>query len=283
MQQLQYNMDDNQTLLISGVEEIGVILRETSLSVSEIFEKISSEMAKLQGDSILLGEVSTGLMAKFSSFQEEFPHFIREIENYSDFMMETLKSYQKTDNEIESKVKENLNTQLEQLTKAGVLAGMGVLTTTTSLYDVDSKGDVDLKQVSPALSVKMSQLVDECKKEGIDIRVTADLRSVEEQNRLYDSGRTDDGSIVTNAKGEEYESSHQWGTAFDVAIQGSNPYDKEKLARVGEIGKSLGLEWGGDFKEIPDMPHFELPQSEAIKEQYQNPSEFADQWFDEIL
>ena len=92
MKQLQYSMDDQQTLLISGVEDIGVILRETSLSVSEIFETISSEMAKLQGDSILLGEVSTGLMAKFSTFQEEFPHFIREIENYSDFMMETLKS-----------------------------------------------------------------------------------------------------------------------------------------------------------------------------------------------
>jgi len=31
------------------------------------------------------------------------------------------------------------------------------------------------------------------------------------------------------------------------------------------------------------MPHFELPQSEAIKGQYQNPAEFADQWLDETL
>ena len=277
-------MDDKQTLIISGVEEIGVTLREISLSVSEILKTVSSEMAKLQGESILLGEVSTGLLAKFSEFQDEFPHFIKEIDNYSDFMMETLKSYQKTDEDIETKVKENLNSQIEQISISGALAGIGVSTAPSSpLYDVDKEGNVDLQQVNPALSVKMNQLVDECKKEGIDIRVTADLRSVDEQNNLYNSGRENDGLIVTNAKGEDYGSSHQWGVAFDVAIQGDDPYNKEKLERVGEIGKSLGLEWGGDFKEFPDMPHFELPQSEAIKEQYQNPAEFADQWLDETL
>jgi len=277
-------MDDKQELLISGVEEIGVTLREISLSVSEILETVSNEMVRLQGDSILLGEVSTGLLAKFSEFQDEFPHFIKEIDNYSDFMTETLKSYQKTDDDIETKVKENLNAQIEQISTSGVLAGIGISTASSSpLYDVDPEGNVDLHQVNPALSVKMNQLVDECKKEGINIRVTADLRSVDEQNNLYNSGRSKDGSIVTNAKGEDYESSHQWGTAFDVAIQGNDPYNIEKLERVGEIGKSLGLEWGGDFKEFPDMPHFELPQSEAIKGQYQNPAEFADQWLDETL
>lgn len=277
-------MDDKQELLISGVEDIGVTLREISLSVREILETVSNEMAKLQGDSILLGEVSTGLLAKFSEFQEEFPHFIKEIDNYSNFIMETLKSYQKTDDDIENKVKENLNAQIEQLSKAGVLMGAGTsIVHSSNLYDIDQEGNIDLQQVNPALSVKMNQLVDECKKEGIDIRVTADLRSVDEQNHLYNSGRSEDGSIITNAKGEDYESSHQWGTAFDVAIQGNDPYNTEKLKRVGEIGKSLGLEWGGDFKEFPDMPHFELPQSETIKEQYQNPAEFANQWLDETL
>jgi len=277
-------MDDKQTLLISGIEEIGTALKDISLSVSEILETVSGEMAKLQGDSILLGEVSTGLLAKFSEFQKEFPHFMKEINNYSDFMAETLKSYKKTDEDIETKVKENLNAQIEQISTSGRLGGTGVQPVhSSSLYDVDEEGNVELQQVNPALSVKMNQLIDECKKEGINIRVTADLRSVDEQNNLYNSGRTDDGSIVTNANGEDYGSSHQWGTAFDVVISGNDPYNKEKLERVGEIGKSLGLEWGGDFKEFPDMPHFELPQSETIKSEYKNPAEFADEWLDETL
>lgn len=138
-------MDDKQTLLISGVEEIGVTLREISLSVSEILETVSNEMSKLQSDSILLGEVSSGLLSKFSEFQEEFPHFIKEIDNYSDFMMETLKSYQKTDDAIETKVKENLNSQIEQISKSGALMGNGIPTAHPSyLNDADKEENIEL-------------------------------------------------------------------------------------------------------------------------------------------
>lgn len=145
MQQLRYSMDDKQELLISGVEDIEVILREISLSVREVLETVSNEMTKLQGDSILLGEVSTGLLAKFSEFQEEFPHFIKEIDNYSNFMMETLKSYQKTDDDIETKVKENLNAQIEQLSKAGVLRNAGIpIAHTSNLDDIDREENAGL-------------------------------------------------------------------------------------------------------------------------------------------
>ncbi|MED5043304.1 LysM peptidoglycan-binding domain-containing protein, partial [Geobacillus stearothermophilus] len=30
-----------------------------------------------------------------------------------------------------------------------------------------------------------------------------------------------------------------------------------KWKRVAQIGKSLGLEWGGDWKSFPDYPHFQ--------------------------
>ena len=37
-------------------------------------------------------------------------------------------------------------------------------------------------------------------------------------------------------------------------------YDKDGFfSKVGAIGKSIGLEWGGDWKTPVDKPHFQLP------------------------
>lgn len=91
-------------------------------------------------------------------------------------------------------------------------------------------------------------------------------------------------STVTNATGRDYSSNHQWGTAFDISIydQNGNLVDdnnpnEELVAKVGKIGKSLDLEWGGDWK-FEDTPHFELKDAEEIKEKYDSPKEYADSW-----
>jgi peptidoglycan L-alanyl-D-glutamate endopeptidase CwlK len=34
---------------------------------------------------------------------------------------------------------------------------------------------------------------------------------------------------------------------------------------VGKIGKDLGLEWGGDWKTMKDLPHFQLRPQWAAK------------------
>ena len=33
--------------------------------------------------------------------------------------------------------------------------------------------------------------------------------------------------------------------------------DAEKFKKMGRLGKQVGLEWGGDFKDIVDYPHFQ--------------------------
>ena len=121
MLQLRFkNMnEDKQTLLRSCVEEIGTSLKDISLSASEILETVTAEMERLQGESLLLGESSTALLEKYSKFQSEFPHFIKEIDNYSQFMSNTLTSYEETDTTIEKEVSENLDRELAKLSDSG--------------------------------------------------------------------------------------------------------------------------------------------------------------------
>ena len=153
-------------------------------------------------------------------------------------------------------------------------------------YIIDENGYVSLVNVHPELKVKMRELIDACESEGINIRITQDLRSVSEQDALYSQGRDgNEGSVVTNAKGSDYASNHQWGVAFDVCINDSNDaYNIDLLERVGEIGKSIGLEWGGDWTDFPDYPHFQLEGCSSIREIYDTPADFVnDNWGDAMF
>lgn len=97
-----------------------------------------------------------------------------------------------------------------------------------------------------------------CEAEGIELLVTYGCRSLSEQKALYAKGRTAPGKVVTNAR--PGFSWHNFGRAYDVAIMtGGKPDWKSKTyARIGELGKSIGLTWGGDFKSVRgDYGHFE--------------------------
>jgi peptidoglycan L-alanyl-D-glutamate endopeptidase CwlK len=100
-------------------------------------------------------------------------------------------------------------------------------------------------------------LVNAAAKKGITIHVTSGLRSYAEQDALYEQGRSKPGKIVTNARGGY--SSHNWGTSFDITVfaNGKPKWEGPEYATVGQIGKELGLAWGGDW-EIADEPHFTL-------------------------
>ena len=148
-------------------------------------------------------------------------------------------------------------------------------------YEIDQNGNVTLLEVNTDLAEKMDLLVDKCKEAGLNVKITESIRSVTRQDELYAQGRTKGEKIFTNAKGSDYSSMHQWGIAFDVCINDVNDaYNIEKLKQVGEIGKSIGLEWGGDWEKFPDMPHFQLVgySIEELKDIYGNPGEFSETW-----
>ena len=140
---------------------------------------------------------------------------------------------------------------------------------------------IDRSKLHPWIDHKLGLLLKECKKQGIYLIVTEGFRTVEYQDSLYAKGRTKPGKVVTNAKGNSYSSQHQWGIAFDIAINDKKLlYDDKTIKKVAKIAKSskVGLAWGGDWKSIVDMPHFYLKKwgstTEKLKEKYETPDKF---------
>ena len=143
----------------------------------------------------------------------------------------------------------------------------------------------DITQLHPALQSKVQQLKDACTQQGLQIGFSECLRTSAEQDALYAKGRTAPGNIVTKAKGSSYSSMHQWGIAIDFyRNDGSGAYNDSDgfFTKVGQIGKSLGLEWGGDWKSIVDKPHFQLPDwgsaPTKLRRKYGAPEAFIATW-----
>lgn len=100
---------------------------------------------------------------------------------------------------------------------------------------------------------------------GIPTEIVQGVRTMEEQRRLYEQGRSAPGRIVTHA--EPGDSYHNYGLAFDVvptAYKSLPDWNPEGPAweTLGRIGESLGLEWGGRWRS-KDLPHFQIPSGLA--------------------
>jgi len=92
----------------------------------------------------------------------------------------------------------------------------------------------------------------QAEKEGMSLSFSSTRRTCAQQNAFYQESISG-GTYRTGARG--CRSWHIWGRAFDVSIvSGQKDYD-----RLGAIGKSLGMIWGGDFSNFPggDKVHFE--------------------------
>ncbi len=133
----------------------------------------------------------------------------------------------------------------------------------------------DKKLLHPELQAKIALLEKELGKENIKIGWAETLRTKAEQDNLYAKGRSKPGPKVTNAPGDSYRSMHQWGIAADFYLvmdidgDGQTKDDaynnaKKTFNRVGKVAKKLGLEWGGNWKSIKDLPHLQLPQWGSI-------------------
>jgi peptidoglycan L-alanyl-D-glutamate endopeptidase CwlK len=98
----------------------------------------------------------------------------------------------------------------------------------------------NLEDLHPYVKYLAEKFIEECKKQGIDILIYSTFRSKEEQNKLYEQGRSVPGNKVTNAKGGY--SYHNYGLAFDCVpiINNKAQWDRVDLyERVGEIGKTM--------------------------------------------
>jgi peptidoglycan L-alanyl-D-glutamate endopeptidase CwlK len=127
----------------------------------------------------------------------------------------------------------------------------------------DEKSSAVLASVRPELR-KVAEYVQKYVGDNHSIRLiwVQGLRTEEEQAKLYAQGRTAPGPIVTQAESAA-TSPHGRGAALDFAVldQLRRPtWDYGAVGMynvVGNIAKTQGLVWGGDFRH-PDRPHIEL-------------------------
>lgn len=119
-----------------------------------------------------------------------------------------------------------------------------------------------------------------------DFKITAGVRTAEEQNYLYKQGRTIPGIKVTKVDGYKEKSNHQpkidgFGYAVDIGVLVE---ENDKIVYKGEwkdfhyyqdiynIAKKNGLlekyniEWGGNcWKTFKDAPHWQIKGADKIE------------------
>lgn len=121
-----------------------------------------------------------------------------------------------------------------------------------------------LEELTPDTQLKAVAFLAACAAAGIDILVTCTYRDVYAQAKLYASGRTAPGPILTMARPGTSE--HNNRRALDVVplLHGkplwdtSNPVNRDIWFRVGELGEQAGLKWAGRWTgKLREYAHFE--------------------------
>lgn len=112
--------------------------------------------------------------------------------------------------------------------------------------------------------------------------VTSTKRTEAEQAALYAQGReklnvvnakrnaagmrpiplVENAYTVTNCDGVRTKSNHQSGDALDVVpLEGNRPVwppaKDPRWKQIADVFKKYGFEWGGDWKEFQDLPHYQ--------------------------
>lgn len=124
-----------------------------------------------------------------------------------------------------------------------------------------------LDELHPRAAKKARQLIELCAAEDIELVVLCTYRDEEAQKALFAFGRTKPGKVVTVRNAGK--SMHQFRLAFDVVPMrygkalwsiGSDTSIKRIYYRMGELGRSVGLEWGGDalHRSMREFGHFQF-------------------------
>lgn len=132
----------------------------------------------------------------------------------------------------------------------------------------------DLKELHPLALAKFQEFLDLAKHQGLDVLVTSTYRSIDEQNLLYEQGRSSPGKIVTNARGGE--SFHNFRVAIDIVpLRSGKPlwdvYDSNakllpEWKLLGDIAESLEIEWAGNWRRFREYAHFQYTQGLTLKD-----------------
>lgn len=111
----------------------------------------------------------------------------------------------------------------------------------------------DLNALHPFFRDKITELIYRCHKKGIELAIVESYRTRAKQAEYFSMGK----KYTRSAGGK---SKHQYGLAVDLVpiVKGEPMWDNKILwKKIGMIGESLGLRWGGRWRSIYDPAHFE--------------------------
>lgn len=129
------------------------------------------------------------------------------------------------------------------------------------MYHWSRRSYRNLQQVRPELvAVATVALMDLAESGGPDFVVTDGVRSVDQQRKLVEEG-----------KSQTMNSRHLTGHAIDIAAFTDDyevtwePRPYERIAEAMKwAGERMGveIEWGGDWTSFVDRPHFQLSRAQ---------------------
>src|SRR5258706_185859 len=130
----------------------------------------------------------------------------------------------------------------------------------------DSRSETNIATLLPDAQVQAREFLKQVRAAAINAKIIGGTRTFAEQDELFAQGRTKPGKIVTNAKGGF--SNHNFGIAWDIGIFKGTAFlaESPQYDEAGQIGKALGLEWGGEFSSIIDKPHFQCRTGKTLAE-----------------
>lgn len=136
----------------------------------------------------------------------------------------------------------------------------------------------DLNDLAPEIREKARVFLSKLSAAGIPVHVVETRRTIAVQWAYYAQGRESLASVNTLRKAAGLwpitedenrrkitwtkKSKHLDGLALDVVpLRDGKPWWTAPLSlwlRIGQIGESCGLCWGGRWSQYPDRPHFEV-------------------------
>lgn len=128
-----------------------------------------------------------------------------------------------------------------------------------SLQKADPKNILGSGRLHPALTQKVERLIEKADAQGLNLRVVEGFRDPAKQAEAYAKG---------TSKAKPGFSFHNYGLAVDVVFRDKNGNpswdEKNDWQKLGQLGKEVGLSWGGDWKSFNDRPHFQLLPNDQL-------------------
>ncbi len=106
--------DSRESIQYQGIENIGSKLLESSEKLDSYLKAISQKMKYIFDEEIMVGDSAKAIYTQFQELEEHFPSYVKEIENYSKMMVDTVSSYRESDEKIS-----NVTKQIETLDDVG--------------------------------------------------------------------------------------------------------------------------------------------------------------------